>query len=134
MISLLSLIPMVLKYWKIGLIGIAALFIAGFCIHLDRAGYQRRVNEDKAAQIETLQKRILTLSMITEKDNQRAVADAFLNTKLKDLASATPRNDGPCLDAAAAHRVWTVRQLASGSTPVPSRRVPNVLPWRRNGP
>lgn len=122
------------KNWKAALAAIVLVFAGLAYQSADLGGYKRRIDEEKAQQIQTLQNRILTLSIISAKDNQQAIADAYTNSKLKDLASETPRNDGPCLDAAAAHRVWAVRQLASGAAPLPARRVSNVLPWRRGKP
>jgi hypothetical protein len=131
---LLELIPFILRNWKLALVALALL---GAGIVLERAnmhGYQRRINEEKAQEITLLKDRIATLYLVSSQDTQRAVADAKLNTQLETLASDTPKNDGPCLDASAAHRVWSISGSKPGSAPIPSRRISNVLPWRHKRP
>jgi hypothetical protein len=116
-------------------IGAAAVLAAGLAYaQIDHNAFQRAEAARAQAQIELLQTRILTISMITAKDNERSVADAFLNTKLKDLSLETPRNDGACLDAATAHRVWAISGTSTITAPLSPGRVSNVLPWRLKRP
>jgi hypothetical protein len=124
-----------LRNWRYAVVALVLVF-GGFAYQaVDMEGYKRRVNEDAQVQVNLLQKRLLALSIVSAKDTQRAVSDAYLNTKLKDLARDTPANAGPCLDAAAAHRVWTVRSTAiSQLAPARTHRVSNVLPWRNAKP
>jgi uncharacterized protein involved in exopolysaccharide biosynthesis len=112
------------------------LVIAGLAYQSSNMdGYKRKVSEDAQAQVNILTERIAAMSHVTSLDNQHAVSDAYLNTQLKDLSRATPKNDGPCLDAASAHRVWTVRGPAVPVTaPISSRRISNVLPWSLHRP
>lgn len=134
MTILLELIPFILKHWRIGL---AVLALLGAGIALERAnmhGYQRRLNEEKAQEIRLLQDRIATMSLVSSLDNMRALSDAKLNNQLENLASDTPKNDGPCLNASATHRVWSITDAKPGSAPIPSRRISNVLPWRHKRP
>lgn len=122
------------KNWKAALAAVVLVFAGLVYQHADLGGYKRALDEQKAAQIETLQKRLLAVNMITAQDSQRAVADAFLNSKLKALARETPANAGPCLDASAAHRVWAVRSAASLPAPLPARRISDVLQGRHRLP
>lgn len=124
-----------LKNWKLALAAIV-ITCAGFAYQaIDMAATNRQIAKEHAEQLATLQKRILTIAMVSERDAQQAQADQFKQTQLEQLASETPPNNAPCLDAAAANRVWTVRQLAnSGPAPVPSRRVSNVFQRRAGHP
>ncbi len=116
------------KNWKAAVAAVV-LVAAGFAYQqADLGGYKRRLDEEKAAQIELLQTRLLTLAIVSEKDHQQVISDNFLNSKMKQLASETPKNDGPCLDADAARRVWAIRGTVSGPAPVPARRHSILFP------
>jgi hypothetical protein len=115
------------KNWKAALAAVVLVMAGLFYQSADLGGYKRALDEQKAAEIQTLQTRLLTVSMLNANDAKRAVADQFVLTQLEKLASETPPNLGPCLDAAAAHRVWAVRSLNAGSAPVPARRISNVF-------
>lgn len=116
------------KNWKAALAAIVLVFAGLAYQSADLGGYKRRIDEERAQEISTLKGRLATVSFITAFDTKRALDDADLNTKLETLAFDTPPNAGPCLDAAAAHRVWAIRNLANGlSAPLPSRRYPKLL-------
>jgi signal transduction histidine kinase len=122
------------KNWKAAVAAVVVVMAGLFYQSADLGGYKRALDEAKSAQIETLTNRVAVLSLLNAQDTYRAVADAKLNTQLETLASDTPPNAGPCLDAAAAHRVWAITGSGPGATPIPSRRVSNVLPWSLRRP
>jgi hypothetical protein len=94
----------------------------------DLGGYKRRIDEEKAQEITLLKDRIVKLALVSAQDNQRATADAFLNTQMETLSRETPKNDGPCLDRAAAGRVRAIGPSISLATTAPARRHTIVLP------
>jgi hypothetical protein len=111
-------------------VAIAGFVYQGAVMH----GIQVQLTKDLAEQVEISNGRLSTLNTITLKDAFQAKQDADANAALESTASDTPKNDGPCLDAASAHRVWAIRQAIPGATPVPARRIPNLLPWRQRNP
>jgi hypothetical protein len=118
------------KNWKAALCAIL-LVVAGLAYQsADLGGYKRRLDEEKAAEISLLRNRLATLSLVTSMDAQRALSDAKLNEQLKDLARDTPKNDSPCLDAAAARRVWAIRGSEPLAATVRTGRVSKLLQRR----
>ena len=116
------------KNWKAALAAVVLVFAGLAYQSADLGGYKRRIDEEKAQEISQLRSRLAAVAFITASDTQRAMADAATNSKLETLAFDTPPNAGPCLDAAAAHRVWAVRNLTNGdAAPVPARRYPKLL-------
>lgn len=123
------------KNWKAAVAALL-LVVAGLAYQsADLGGYKRALDEQKAAEIETLKKRLLTVAMITEADAQRALADQYAISQLKKLASETPINTAPCLDAASVGRVRAIGPLQlPGEAPKRPRRHSSVLPVRSGAP
>lgn len=97
------------KNWKVAVAAAAVLALAFFYMHVDKAAYQRRVDEEKAAEIANLKHRIGTLQLVTKHDTDRAGKDAKRIKELEDKARETPRNDNACLDRDAARRLRDIR-------------------------
>lgn len=95
---------------------------------IDHNAYQRAEAERAQATIAQLKARILAVSIITQRDTDRASADAAINNKLRELSSVTPPNASACLDAAAAGRVSRAGQLDTVKPTVPARRHSILLP------
>lgn len=122
------------KNWKAALAAVV-LVVAGLAYQsADLGGYKRALDEAKAQEIATLQKRLLTVSIIAKNDTERASADAFLTNKLKELSSVTPPNTSPCLDAAAAGRVSRAGRIDTIKPALPARRHSIVLPFGSKHP
>jgi hypothetical protein len=125
-VAALGYAAFILKNWKVA---IAAVVIA--CCGLayqgaDMAGYNRKVAEDVAAQTEIYKNRLTALNNLALKNAAQAKVDADKINELESKASETPKNDGACLDAAAASRVRNIRSgkpVATGTV-----RHTNVLP------
>ncbi|HDA7126298.1 TPA: hypothetical protein O5T86_001302 [Staphylococcus aureus] len=97
------------KNWKVAVAAIAIL-AAGFAYQqIDKNAYQRRVSEEAAARVKTLEARLDTLNKANDENTERAINDAAEIGRLREMAKATPANDGPCLDIDAAGRVSGVR-------------------------
>lgn len=97
------------RNWKVA---IAALLVLGAGLayqQIDKNAYQRRVSEEAAAQVKTLQNRLDTLQKQTAADAERAKADAAYIDALEALAGDTPRNDTPALDKATANRIGAIK-------------------------
>jgi hypothetical protein len=90
------------KNWK--LLALVAAVISIFTL-----GYKLRSAQDAYEQVETLQRRLGALQLVSKSDSIRAEKDAKRIQELEGLARETPRNDGPCLDRDAARRVRTIR-------------------------
>jgi membrane protein implicated in regulation of membrane protease activity len=97
------------KNWKVAVAAALVLAVAFLYMHVDKAAYQRRVNEEKAEEIATLKRRIGTLQLVTKNDTARAGADAKRIEDLERLSRETPANGGACLDRDAARRVRAIR-------------------------
>lgn len=113
-----------------------ALSGAGFAYYtIEKRGYERRVAENAAAQVETLQRRLGALQLTAAADAARATADREQIDKLETQARETPKNDGVCLDADAARRVRAIGGSSSPvAAPVPAKRHSKLLPWRGGYP
>jgi hypothetical protein len=117
----------VFRNWKLALAAIV-LAVAGFMYQgAVMHGINVQLEKDMAEQLEISNGRQATINTLTLKDAFQAKKDSDANEALERTASETPKNDGPCLAADAAHRVWSIRQAVTGATPVPARRIPNVL-------
>jgi len=123
-----------LKNWKFAAAAIVLVVFGLAYQSSNMDGYKRKVAEDAQAQVNDLKKRLLTVSMITAADAQRATADAYLNSKLDALSRETPFNSGPCLDIDAARRVRAIGASDPNAAPVPASRHSIVLPWRSGHP
>lgn len=109
------------KNWKAALAAVV-LVMAGLAYQsADLGGYKRALDEQKSAEIELLKKRLLTVSMVTELDAQRARLDQELTLNLKKLSSETPVNTAPCLDLAAARRVRAINIPSNEPRPAAQR-------------
>jgi uncharacterized membrane protein len=97
------------KNWKVALAALGVLALGFLYMQVDKSAYQRRVNEEKAAEIATLKHRIGALQLATKADADRAGKDQARIKELERLASETPPNTGACLDRDAARRVRAVR-------------------------
>lgn len=128
--TILTVLSLVARFWKVGVAALVVLALTGYAIHLDRAGYQRRVNEDKAQEIALLHERIAKIGLITSLDTQRAQADATLTKQLESLAFETPPNAGACLDRAAASRVRAIQLPDPFAATAPTRRHPSLFQKR----
>jgi hypothetical protein len=123
-----------LKNWKLALAAIA-LAVVGFMYQgAVMHGINVQLEKDMAEQLDISNGRLATINTLTLKDAFQAKKDSDANEALERLASETPKNDGPCLDAASSHRVWSGRNAAiTGETPVPASRIPNLLSrFKRN--
>jgi apolipoprotein N-acyltransferase len=90
----------------------AAVFIlaAGFAyMHVDKQAYARRLAEESAAQVRTLQGHIKTLNDAADADAKLARADADRISKLESQVNETPPNAQRCLDRAGAGRVRNIK-------------------------
>ncbi len=97
------------RNWKVAVAALAIL-AAGFAYQqIDKNAYQRRVAEEAAKQIKTLQDRITTMNKANDENAERAINDAAEIGRLRALAGDTPANDAPCLDRDAAERVFRIR-------------------------
>lgn len=122
------------KNWKV-VVAAVAILAAGFIyMQIDKSAYQRRVAEEAAAQVKLLNDRIVVMEIVSKNDGARAAINQEYITKLEEEASDTPKNAGVCLDAAGARRVRSIGGTGPRATPLPPRRVPNVLPWRNRRP
>lgn len=134
-VATLSAASWFLKNWKYAAAAIAVAVVGFLYQGAVTSGIKEQAAKDLQVQADTYNGRIATMNTLTLKDGLQAQADDKSNRELETLASDTPKNDSPCLDAAAAHRVWAVRQAAiAGTTPVRSSRVSNVFPWRNRNP
>ncbi len=130
-----TIIALFFAKWRFYLYGtLVALVLsgAGFAVYtIEKRGYERRVAENAAAQIETLQRRLGALQLIAASDAIRATTDRDHIEKLETLSRETPKNDGVCLDADAARRVRSIGGSSDPvAAPVPARRYPKLLPLR----
>lgn len=97
------------KNWKVAVAAIAVL-AAGFAYQqIDKNAYQRRVSEEAAARVKTLEARLDAVNKINQADAERAINDAAEIGRLREMAKATPANGGPCLDIDAAGRVSGIK-------------------------
>lgn len=117
-----------LKNWKFALAAIVVAVLGIAYQSANMEGYKRRVNEEAQAQIVLLQKRLLSMAMITQADNQRATADAYLNTKLDALSRETPYNASACLPVDATRRVRAIGSGQADAAPVSARRHSKLFP------
>lgn len=97
------------KNWKVAVVALIVLGAGLAYQQIDKNAYQRRVSEEKAAEIKLLNARIATLSKVNEEHAERATNDAAEIGRLEALAKDTPANDSPCLDRDAAERVFRIR-------------------------
>lgn len=105
----LSAVAWFARNWKVA-VAAAAVLVAGFAyMAIDKSAYQRRVNEEAQAQVKLLNNRISTLEQVKAAYTKRFAEDHAHITELEKLASETPKNDSPCLDADAARRVRAIR-------------------------
>lgn len=96
------------KNWKLAVAAVVIL-AAGFSyMQIDKNAYQRRVAEEKAEQVRTLQNRIDTLNKANQADAERAIENATEIARLDALAHDTPANSGDCLDIDATRRVRSI--------------------------
>jgi hypothetical protein len=129
-----TLLTFLVTNWKVTL-GALAILGAAYALHVSSLhGYQKRVDEEHKQEINLLQDRIATLSHLASLDAQRAQDDAKQNAQLETLSRDTPKNDGPCLDAAAAHRVWALRGAQGLPAPTPPGRIADVFQKRHQRP
>lgn len=108
-VVVLGFAAFVLKNWKIA--AAAILIVAGIYggQWLFTAGVNAEVAREKARIVATLQNRIDIANSIADAAAERALKDATKIEELEKAASETPKNDGICLDAAAADRVRNIR-------------------------
>jgi hypothetical protein len=95
--------------WKLAVAALAVLAALAFVWQADRAGYQRRVAEEAAAQVKVLQDRLTVVNAINKAYTDRFTVDQKALAELKKAARETPKNDAPCLPAGAARRVQSIR-------------------------
>lgn len=109
---MLSALSFLITNWRtIAIVSavLAALTGAGVLWHnIDKAGYQRKAAEDAAYQVEVLKRRLATIQLTAAVDAERSTKDRTYIDKLETQARETPKNDGVCLDAAAARRVRAI--------------------------
>lgn len=118
------------KNWKAALAAVVLVMAGLFYQSADLGGYKRALDEAKAREITLLTGRLALAGLLTAADTHSALADAAARKQLEDLASETPPNAGACLDAAAAHRVWAVRNPGVPKrSAVPASRSDRVSTW-----
>uniref|UniRef100_E6VL47 Uncharacterized protein n=1 Tax=Rhodopseudomonas palustris (strain DX-1) TaxID=652103 RepID=E6VL47_RHOPX len=97
------------KNWKVAVAALAVLG-AGFAyMQIDKNAYQRRVTEEAATKVRTMEDRLRIMNALSKAYTDRYVADQKELSELKRRASETPENSSPCLDRDAARRVQSIR-------------------------
>jgi hypothetical protein len=97
------------RNWKVALAA-AVVLAAGLAYQqIDKAAYQRAINEQKARELSILQSRIDTLSKQAAAYAERVANDEATIEALREQASATPANVAPCLPDDAAKRIGDIK-------------------------
>jgi len=107
-VILLGAVAWFAKNWKVAVAAVAVV-VAGLAYQqIDKSAYQRRVAEEAAAQVKTLQGRLNTVNAVNEAYGKRYASDQKELSELRKLARETPANSSPCLDRDAARRVRSI--------------------------
>lgn len=109
LIAILGVIAFFLKNWKLAVAAAAVLALGLAYQQIDKNAYQRRIAEEKQAELDHLKKQRDTANEIADADMERATKDAARIEELEQRVSQTPANSGPCLDIDAARRVRSIR-------------------------
>ena len=97
------------RNWKVAVAAIVILAAGLAYQQIDKAAYQRAVNEQKARELRVLQDRINTLSEINRADAKRAAQSEATINALREKASHTPANNSPGLPKDAAERIGDIK-------------------------
>jgi apolipoprotein N-acyltransferase len=97
------------KNWKVAVAAVLILAAGLAYQQIDKNAYERRVSEEAAEKVKTLQARIDTMNQINQANAERAIEDATKIAEMERIASETPANAGACLDRDAAGRVRSIK-------------------------